>query len=117
MPTFVEETRKPPARKDNPYRDAVKSIAGTKRTLSFTTESTDAKGTADEVKKARTLLTEAGNELETPVTVRVREETLDDKVHVKVYFWTIAKIRHTDKKAAPAKAAPAKAAPAKAPAK
>jgi len=117
MPTFNTETVKPPTRKDNPFRAPVKSIAGTEQVISFVTESDTAEATTAEIAKARVLLTEAGNELANPVTVRMREETLDDNLHVKVYFWTIKKVRHTGKVTAERAAKTPTATPRKAAAK
>lgn len=102
--TFADEQRKPVSKKattNNPYFEVIKSIAGTERVKSFTLQDHYKVSNAEEVeqalKDARRDLTTAGNNLETPVTVRVRDEVLDDGKSVKVTFWTTKKIAHHKK--------------------
>ena len=94
MPFVFNDDVKPVAEVDSSAFDAVvAAIAGTEQVKSFVAE-----GTVDEVeaqvKEARKLLPISGIKAEPPVTVRIREEVLDDGISVKVYFWTTKKITY-----------------------
>jgi len=98
MGIVFEDASKPTIQRQNEFRDvvayladnrsAVKSYVVSEKTLAESQE----KAAADKRKMA-----EAGNELPSKVTIRTREENLDDGKSIKVFLWATGKIQRKPK--------------------
>lgn len=90
--TFATVEKPVQRRIENPFVEAVQSIAGTDKALSF---EMPAKTDADKklLERAKRQLTDAGNEI-TPEPVTVRRDITEKSGVAKITFWTVPKIKH-----------------------
>ena len=98
MAIQFEDAEKPVVQRENEFREVVKYLAKNPNAVkSYTVsggtfEENFAQAEADKRKMA-----EAGNELSPQVTVRTRNETLNDGKSIKVYLYATAKIKRKAK--------------------
>lgn len=106
--TFVDETALPEKEKDNEFRDVVTYLAGNKGQIkSYVITEATAEKSYERAAVDKRKMTEAGNELPEPRTVRTNTELLDDGKSVKVYISVMEYKIHRGKNKKPAAAAEA----------
>ena len=114
--SFVDESALPEKEKENEFRDVINYLAANKGAIkSYVVAEATAEKSYERAAVDKRKMTEAGNELETPRTVRTNTELLDDGKSVKVYISVMEYKIHRGKsvKKVAEKATPAKAAASK----
>lgn len=95
-----EDATKPVVQRENEFRDVVAFLAKNPNAVKSYTISREKDATADDVQAQaaydKRKMAEAGNELTPPVTVRTREDSLEDG-SLKVFLWVTKKINRKPK--------------------
>lgn len=106
--TFVDETALPEREKENEFRDVINYLADNKGAIkSYVVSEPTAEKSYERAAVDKRKMTEAGNELPTPRTVRTTTELLDDGKSVKVYISVMEYKIHRGKNKKPVAAAEA----------
>jgi hypothetical protein len=106
--TFADEVALPEKEKDNEFRDVIAYLAANKGAIkSYVVSEATAEKSYERAAVDKRKMTEAGNELAEPRTVRTTTELLDDGKSVKVYINVMEYKIHRGKNKKPVAAATA----------